>query len=50
MMNEEKAKGLGVKEYLMKPVLRNKLSASVRKALRGQEVLLDLSSGRDIMR
>ncbi|XCN73962.1 MAG: response regulator [Candidatus Electrothrix aestuarii] len=33
MMNEEKAKTLGVKEYLMKPVLRNKLSASVWKAL-----------------
>ncbi|MCI5120968.1 MAG: response regulator [Candidatus Electrothrix sp. AUS4] len=37
MMNEEKAKSLGVKEYLMKPVLRNKLSASVRKALGGRE-------------
>ncbi len=33
MINEEKAKSLGIKAYLMKPVLKSKLAASVRQAL-----------------
>ncbi|MGB5686699.1 MAG: ATP-binding protein [Candidatus Electrothrix sp.] len=33
MVNEEKAKSLGIKAYLMKPVLKSKLAASVRQAL-----------------
>ncbi|MCI5124348.1 MAG: response regulator [Candidatus Electrothrix sp. AR5] len=33
MINEEKAKSLGIKAYLMKPVLRSKLAASVRQVL-----------------
>ena len=33
MVNEEKAKSLGIKAYLMKPVLMSKLAASVRQAL-----------------
>jgi PAS domain S-box-containing protein len=32
MINEEKAKSLGIKAYLMKPVLKSKLAASVRQA------------------
>ncbi|MCI5168017.1 MAG: response regulator [Candidatus Electrothrix sp. GM3_4] len=33
MINEDKAKSLGIKAYLMKPVLKSKLAVSVRQAL-----------------
>ncbi|MCI5220321.1 MAG: response regulator, partial [Candidatus Electrothrix sp. LOE2] len=33
MINEEKAQALGIKGYLMKPVLKSRLAASVRHAL-----------------
>ncbi len=32
-MDEEKAKALGVREYIMKPILRNQLAVTVRKVL-----------------
>ncbi|MCI5143149.1 MAG: response regulator, partial [Candidatus Electrothrix sp. ATG1] len=36
-VNEEKAEAIGIREYLMKPVLRSKLAASVRRALGDEE-------------
>ncbi|MCI5223857.1 MAG: response regulator, partial [Candidatus Electrothrix sp. AR4] len=33
MINKEKAEAIGIREYLMKPVLKSRLSVSVRRAL-----------------